>query len=82
LLVPLAVGPVAAIAATQPWNWGGTGPYYGRPYVGSGALAANDCYGGPIELLPTIYPGPATGVALGMADGPTTKRTILPAKMT
>jgi hypothetical protein len=32
-----------AVAATQPWNWG-------RP--GSGALAANAYYGGPIETSP------------------------------
>ena len=43
-----AVGTAAAVAATQPWNWGGTG----RPYAGSGALAANAYYGGPIETSP------------------------------
>jgi hypothetical protein len=42
-------GTAAAVAATQPWNWGGTGR---RPYVGTGALAANAYYGGPIETNP------------------------------
>jgi hypothetical protein len=46
-----AVGTAAAVAATQPWNWGGTG-YYNRPYVGSGALAANAYYAGPVETTP------------------------------
>jgi hypothetical protein len=36
-----------AAAGTQPWNWGG-----GRPYGGTGALAANAYYGGPIETSP------------------------------
>lgn len=44
------VGTAAAVAATSP-AWG-TGPYYNRPYVGSGALAANAYYGGPIESTP------------------------------
>ena len=57
------VGTAAAVAATQPWNWGG-----GRPYVGTGALAANAYYGGPIETSPfylqRAYPanGPWYGV--------------------
>ncbi|GLR92004.1 hypothetical protein [Bradyrhizobium iriomotense] len=61
------VGTTAAVAATQPWNWGG------RPYVGSGALAANAYYGGPIETSPfylqRAYPanGPWYGVS-GWAD--------------
>src|SRR6478672_10182309 len=42
------VGTAAAVAASQPWG----GPYYGRPYVGSGALAANAYYGGPVETSP------------------------------
>ncbi|WP_249150005.1 hypothetical protein [Bradyrhizobium liaoningense] len=44
------VGTAAAAAATAPW--GGpydSGYYRNRPYVGSGALAANANYGGPIE---------------------------------
>jgi len=42
------VGTAAAVAATSP-GWG----YYGnRPYVGSGALAANAYYGGPVETGP------------------------------
>ncbi|AWL98232.2 hypothetical protein [Bradyrhizobium ottawaense] len=67
-----AVGTAAAVAATQPWNWGGTG-YYGRPYVGGGALAANAYYGGPIETSPyylqKAYPanGPWHGFS-GWAD--------------
>lgn len=47
----VAVGTAAAVAATQPWNWG-SGPYYNRPYVGSGAMAANAYYGGPIDAQP------------------------------
>jgi hypothetical protein len=43
-----AVGTAAAVAATSPWNWGGTAPYGGyyggRPYAG--ALAAQAYYGG------------------------------------
>ncbi|WP_249140474.1 MULTISPECIES: hypothetical protein [Bradyrhizobium] len=64
-------GTTAAVAATQPWNWGGAG-YYGRPY-GTGALAANAYYGGPIETKPFYVPrayyadGPWYGVS-GWAD--------------
>lgn len=60
-----AVGTAAAVAATSPWNWGGTGSYYGggyyggRPYVGTGALAAQAYYGGPIQTnafyMPRAY---------------------------
>jgi hypothetical protein len=50
-----AVAGTAAAAATQPWNWGGTG-YYRRPYVGTGALAANAYYGGPIQTNPYYLP--------------------------
>ncbi|WP_458146430.1 hypothetical protein [Bradyrhizobium sp. UFLA05-109] len=59
----------ATVAATQPWGWGGTGYYGGRPYVGSGALAANAYYaGGAIQTSPfylqRAYPanGPWYGV--------------------
>ena len=39
-------GTAAAVAATQPWGWGG-GPYYGnQPYV------AQAYYGGPIDSKP------------------------------
>ena len=50
-----------AVAATQPWG--------GRLYVGTGALAANAYYGGPIETHPFYIPtayyanGPWYGVS-------------------
>jgi hypothetical protein len=46
-----AVGTAAAVAATQPWGWN-NGYYRGGPYVGSGALAANAYYGGPVQTSP------------------------------
>ena len=56
---PVVAG--TAVAATQPWG--------GRLYVGSGALAANAYYGGPIETHPFYIPtayyanGPWYGVS-------------------
>ena len=44
-------GTAAAVAATQPLNWG----WGGRPY-GTGVLAANAYYGGPIESKPFYLP--------------------------
>lgn len=44
-----AIGTAAAVATAPAW---GTGPYYNRPYVGSGALAANAYYGRPVEQTP------------------------------
>ncbi|MGV7213337.1 hypothetical protein [Bradyrhizobium sp. UFLA05-112] len=48
-----AVGTAAAVAATSPgWGSPGWGYYGNRPYVGSGALAANAYYGGAIQTSP------------------------------
>jgi hypothetical protein len=48
------IGTAAVAAATSPW---GGGPYYNNgyrtgPYVGSGAVAANASYGGPVQTSP------------------------------
>ena len=53
---PMAVNyaGIAAAAGTAAVA-GGTG-YYRRPYVGTGALAANAYYGGPIESNPYYIP--------------------------
>jgi hypothetical protein len=48
-----AVGTAAAVAAS-PWGWGGY--YGGGPYAGTGALAANAYYGGPIQTNPFYLP--------------------------
>ena len=46
---------IAAAAGTAAVAGTGTG-YYRRPYAGSGALAANAYYGGPIETNPYYIP--------------------------
>ena len=54
---PMAVNyaGIAAAAGTAAGTGTGTG-YYRRPYVGTGALAANAYYGGPIETNPYYIP--------------------------
>jgi hypothetical protein len=51
-----AVGTAAAVAATQPWGWGG-GPYVGTGYYGGSAVNAQAAYygGGPSCTRGTLY---------------------------
>lgn len=68
-----AVGTAAAVAATQPWGWGGgpyagTGYYGGRPYVGTGALGARAAYYGGYGGGPNCTPGALYTAADGLVQ--------------